>query len=267
MRHLRAIARAGALIVWTLAMYAALVLGLLLLIAVRAGADRWRGLVFHIWARVSAGILAVKVAVRGTPPEPPFLLVSNHLSYVDVVVYASLIKCVFVARADVASWPVIGLLCRGVKTIFIDRGNRKDAVRVNGLIDRAIEDGRGVVLFAEGTSTKGDRVLPFKSSLLEQAARASLAVSYASVTYRTMEGEPPAHLSVCWWGEMTFVKHVIGLLYLTDIHATLVFGLEPIRANNRKVLATRLWGAVSEQFVTVVGSDSEDAELLSASVA
>ncbi len=249
MRHLRAIVRAGALIVWTLLMYAALVLGLPFVFAFKNAVHRWRGLVFHKWAKLAAAILGVKVAVRGAPPAPPFLLVSNHLSYVDVLVFASRLKCVFVARGDAAGWPVIGSLCRGVNTIFIDRQNRKDVARVNGLIDQALDEGRGVVLFAEGTSSRGDTVLPFKSSLLEQAARASLGVSYAAISYRTLEGEPSAHLSVCWWGEMTFVKHVIGLLYLTEVEATVSFGAQPIQANNRKMLAEKLWSVVRGQFI------------------
>jgi 1-acyl-sn-glycerol-3-phosphate acyltransferase len=188
----------------------------------------------------------LEVTVRGAPPKPPFLLVSNHLSYVDVLVFASLLKCAFVARGDVANWPVIGSLCRGAATIFVDRDKRKDVARVNGLIGQAIGDGRGIVLFAEGTSTRGDAVLPFKSSLLEQAARADFAVSYAALGYRTREGEPPADLAVCWWGDMTFVKHVVSLLYLSEIKATVAFGAEPIRADDRKVLADRLWSAVRE---------------------
>jgi len=254
MRYLRAIVRAFALSVWTFVMYTALILGLLGAFPFKNASQRWRGLVFHKWARGIAAILGLKVAVRGTPPEQAFLLVSNHLSYVDVVVFASQLKCVFVARGDVAGWPVIGSLCRAVGTIFVDRGKRKDVARVNGLIDRALGDGRGVVLFAEGTSTRGDTVLPFKSSLLEQAARAGLAVSYAALGYRTREDERPAHLAVCWWGDMTFVKHVIGLLYLSEIRATLAFGAEPIQEDDRKVLAQRLWAAVMGEFVPLVAS-------------
>lgn len=249
MRHLRAIVRAGMLIVVTLLMYTALILGLTLIFTFKKASQRWRGFVFQTWAKTAASILGVKVAVRGARPSLPFLLVSNHLSYVDVLVFASQLRCVFVARGDVARWPVIGSLCRGVGTIFINRQNRSDVTRVNGLIDQAQRDGRGVVLFAEGTSTRGDGMLPFKSSLLEPAARANLPVAYAAISYRTLEGEKPAHLSVCWWGEMTFVKHVIGLMYLTEIHATVGFGAEPIQASNRKVLAEKLWTAVSKEFL------------------
>jgi 1-acyl-sn-glycerol-3-phosphate acyltransferase len=254
MRHLRAIVRAGMLMMVTLVMYAALILGLAFIFAFKSAAQRWRGFIFQTWAKTAASILGVKIAVRGNPPSLPFLLVSNHLSYIDVLVFASQLRCVFIARGDLASWPVIGSLCRGVGTIFIDRENRGDVARVNGVIDQAQRDGRGVVLFAEGTSTKGDGVLPFKSSLLEPAARASLPVAYAAISYRTLEGEKPAHLSVCWWGKMTFFKHVIGIMYLTEIQATVDFGAEPIQASNRKVLAEKLWTAVMKEFIPVVDS-------------
>lgn len=254
MRHLRAIVRAGVLMVLTLMMYVALMLGLAFIFAFKSVAPKWRGFCFHKWSEAAMAILGVKLAVRGKPPTSPFLLVSNHLSYVDVLVFGSLFDCVFVARGDLASWPVVGLICRAVNTIFIDRQNRTDVARVNELIDQAQNEGRSVVLFAEGTSTRGDAVLPFKSSLLEPAARASVPVAYVAISYRTLERETPAHLSVCWWGGMTFMKHLIGLLYLTEIRATVVFGPAPIQANNRKILAERLWTAVRKEFIPVVES-------------
>ena len=263
MRRTRAIVRASALVVCTLVMYAALILGLPFAFAI-TNPHRWRSLIFHGWAKATAAILGLKVAVQGTPPAPPFLLVSNHLSYVDVLVFASLVRCVFVARGDVARWPAIGSLCRATGTIFVDREKRKDVSRVNGLISQALGDGQGVVLFAEGTSTQGETILPFKSSLLDQAARASFAVSYAALSYRTSESEPPAHLSVCWWGEMTLVTHLIGLLSLSGIHATVVFGAEPIQATDRKVLAERLWSAVKDRFIPVVESSESNFQVADA---
>jgi 1-acyl-sn-glycerol-3-phosphate acyltransferase len=244
-------------------MYAALILGLPLAFAF-SNPHRWRSLIFHRWAKATAAILGLRVAVQGTPPAPPFLLVSNHLSYVDVLVFASLVRCVFVARGDVARWPAIGSLCRATGTIFVDREKRKDVSRVNGLISQALGDGQGVALFAEGTSTQGDNILPFKSSLLDQAARAGFAVSFAALSYRTGENEPPAHLSVCWWGDMTFVKHLIGLLSLSGIHATVSFGAKPIQATDRKVLAERLWSAVKDQFIPVVESPESNPQVAAA---
>jgi 1-acyl-sn-glycerol-3-phosphate acyltransferase len=205
----------------------------------------------HRWARIAAFILGLKIDASCNAPAVPFLLVSNHLSYVDVVVFASRLECFFVAKKDVESWPIIGSLCRNFGTIFIDRTNRRDLARANDQIAQALEDGRGVILFAEGTSSKGSTVLPFRSSLLEAAAKRMFRVSYAAVSYRVLAEDPPASLSVCWWGDMTFGSHFAALLRLRRIQSTVSFGSREIRADDRKVLAERLWFEVNRLFVPV----------------
>jgi 1-acyl-sn-glycerol-3-phosphate acyltransferase len=170
---------------------------------------------------------------------------------VDVVVFASQLDCLFVAKKDVESWPIIGSLCRSFGTIFIDRGNRRDLARVNREIAQALADGRGVILFAEGTSSNGSSVLTFRSSLLEAAAKRSFPVSYAAVSYRVLANDPPASRSVCWWGDMTFGAHFAELLRLRRIQAAVSFGSDGIRTDDRKVLAERLWLEVNRLFVPV----------------
>jgi 1-acyl-sn-glycerol-3-phosphate acyltransferase len=252
MRPHRVIIRTIELIAITASLYALLVVGLALLLPFSNARSRWRAKMFGNWAKAAAAILNIRIRAEGRAPSPPFLLVSNHLSYVDVLVFGSQVDCVFVARGDAARWPVIGFLCRSVGTIFVDRDKRSDVARVNRLIDRALKQGLGVVLFAEGTSTQGAAVNLFKSSLLEQAARAGLAVSFASLTYSTLEEASPANLSVCWWGDMTFWRHVAGLIQLSEIHATVRFGEGTIRNRDRKALAEQLWIAVMKQFTPVV---------------
>lgn len=219
-----------------------------------ARSRRWRQFIFRSWARAMVVLLAIKTDVRGRAPAVPFLLVSNHLGYVDVVVFAAHVDAVFVAKSEVARWPVLGVMCRGMGTIFVDRASRRDPARVNGLIEQAISEGQGVVVFPEGTSTAGDDVLPFKAGLLEAAARGGRPVSYASVSYCTSAAEAPARESVCWWGEMTFLPHLIGLFRLSGINATLVFGGEAIGGSDRKILAERLHAAVREIFIPVAGA-------------
>jgi 1-acyl-sn-glycerol-3-phosphate acyltransferase len=255
--HLRAASRLTALCVITFVAYILLVAGLVLTLAFRRARTRWRGFIFRKWAKAATALLKIRIATSGVPPQAPFFLVSNHLSYVDILVLASQLGCSFIAKKDVSRWPVIGLLCRAAGTIFIDRKNRRSIITVNAKIERAFADGSGIVLFAEGTSTSGAGVLPFKPSLLEPAARAGLAVSYAAVSYRTPGGETPTHLAVCWWGDMTFVKHLSGLFHLREIEATLAFGPETIRDADRKRLAGRLHDGVKRQFIPVVRSEEE----------
>jgi 1-acyl-sn-glycerol-3-phosphate acyltransferase len=226
-------------------------LGFLLAWPSRAARHGLRGTVFRTWARFTAQIIGMRLRVQGHPPTDPFLLVSNHLSYVDVVVFASQCNCIFVAKQEVSRWPGIGSLAKFVDTIFIDRADRNDVIRVSTLIESELSSGRSVVLFPEGTSSPGETVLPFNSSLLEAAAKTGRAVSYATLTYETPRRESPAHLAVCWWGDMTFMSHLFNLLKLSSFSATVVYGPEPVRLDNRKVLARTLWRKVLDQFIPV----------------
>lgn len=247
----RACARLAALCISTAALYAVWAAGAALLCGTKRGRARWRGFVFRLWGRASSAIIGMKLGTTGAAPRPPFLLVANHLSYVDIVALAASCECVFVAKKEVAAWPVVGGLCRAMETIFVDRRSRRDIPRALSLIEAALHEGAGVVIFAEGTSTRGAGVLPFKSPLLEAASRLGLPVHYASLSYRTPCGESPADVSVCWWGDMTFPAHFFELLKLRSFEAALDFGEEPIREDDRKALAARLRAAVSARFVPV----------------
>ena len=140
----------------------------------------------------------------------------------------------------------------GVDTLFIDREIKRDIPRAMRRIREVLDSGRGVVVFPEGSSTRGDSVLRFRPSLLEAAASADVPVSYAALSYRTPKGSAPAHLSVCWWGDMPFGSHLLELLGLPRIRARLSFGEEPIQERDRKDLARRLQYAVEERFQPVV---------------
>lgn len=205
-----------------------------------------------LWGRSLAAIVGMRIRVEGRPPRPPFFLVANHLSYVDIIVIVAHLECNFVAKNDIAGWPGMGWLASGVGTIFIDRKNFQDIPRVIRLINDSLDENLGVVLFPEGTSTMGDRIMPFSPALLEPAARAGYPVSYAAISYRTPPSEPPAHAAICWWGDMDFLPHFLKLLLVSKFEATIVFGEDAIQADDRKLLARSLWDAVNQQFTPVV---------------
>ena len=212
----------------------------------------WRSRVFLSWASAVGRVIGMRAEVVGEPPKGPFLLVSNHLGYVDIVLLGAQLRCVFVAKSEVRGWPVMGWLCAAVDTLFIDRRNKRDIPRVTRAFEGILDGGRGVVVFPEGTSSGGAEVLPFRPSLLEAAARARMPVYYASVAYSTAQGCEPASRSVCWWGEMEFVSHLVRLLKLPGFTARLVFGPTPIRADDRKQLAARLQREVARQHAAAV---------------
>ncbi len=226
---------------------------LTLLAAPSAGARRRvrRG-ALHTWGRLGSRILGIRLAVEGRAPGAPFFLVSNHLGYLDVLVFAAIAPVRFVAKREVRRWPVIGAAAAAMGTIFIDREVKRDARRTLGALAEAIAEGDSVLVFAEATSTAGHAVRPFRPALLDWAARTGHPVHYASIAYATPPGGPPAHLAVCWWGEMTFADHLAALARLPWVSARVRFGAAPIAEQDRKRLAGRLHAAVSAQFIPVV---------------
>ena len=242
--HLRAVSRVAALIAVSLLAGGACAMALAIeRVAPRAG-SRARLAAARGWALCVARILGMRVRIEGVAPAAPCLLVANHLSYVDVITLWCATSGSFIAKSEVASWPLVGALGRIAQTLFIDRGRKRDLLRVLGAMDATLARGESVILFGEGTSTAGDRVLPFKSSLFEAALRSGRPVACASVGYETDRDAPPAEHSVCWWGDMTFGDHAYALMKLRGFDATLRFAAAPVGAGDRKELARRAHAAV-----------------------
>jgi 1-acyl-sn-glycerol-3-phosphate acyltransferase len=172
----------------------------------------------------------------GQPPADGFL-VANHLSYLDIVVLAALCRCVFVAKQDVRGWPVFGWFAQMAGTIFVDRNRRFDTVRTANEMKSVEQSGRLVVLFPEGTSSGGEDVLPFKSSLLAPVADAGRAV-VAHVSYELRDGSVPGE--VAYWGDMTLLPHLLNLLTKKEITATVRFQIARVAGADRKTLARHL---------------------------
>lgn len=212
----------------------------------------WRQLAFTVWSRGFARIAAMKIETIGPVPRQPFFLVCNHLSYMDIPAIRAVVDGVFVAKADIREWFVAGKIISDMGMIFIDRENRRDIPRAGAKIISALSDGEGVIVFPEGTTTKGDDVLPFNSSFLQFAAETDLPVSYASISYRTADGEPPASEAVCWWDETPFLTHMLRMFSLPGFTAIVSFGEQPVLSTDRKQLAGELREKVRERFLPVL---------------
>jgi 1-acyl-sn-glycerol-3-phosphate acyltransferase len=239
----RGLLRFGLVPLWTAGCYLAwLVVGL------GPGGPARRRWIVGRWARGLARVLRIRIDARGPAPEPPFLLVANHLSYLDVIVLASLVDTVFVAKREVRRWPLFGPAARAIGCIFVDRVAPRDALRAGQAIRRAVRAGHGVVLFAEGTSSDGSAVLEFRPALLEWPASEHQPVHTVALSYHTSPADPPAAHALCWWGDMTFLPHLARVCRLGPSEARVVFGRATVSAPDRRSLARAARAALLEDF-------------------
>lgn len=187
------------------------------------------------WARSVGRCLRLRSTYSGAVVPRGTLLVSNHVSYLDILVIAAHQPVVFVSKAEVRHWPVLGWITARAGTLYLDR-QRKTATGGAALtMRRLLEQGLVVVVFPEGTSSDGRQVLPFRSSLFAAAVEAGASVTPAALSYSLSIRSGDAEAA--YWGDMTFGAHLWRLLGCDTIEATCRFG-EPIhRASDRKVLA------------------------------
>ncbi|MHB1328423.1 MAG: lysophospholipid acyltransferase family protein [Gemmatimonadales bacterium] len=251
---LRLVAAAG----WTILLFPVLVAGMALSSARAAWRRRARNGVVRLWARGLARIAGMRIQVRGTPPEPPFFLVANHVSYVDILLLLATTKTtVFVAKRELADWPFLGYLTRLVGTIYLNRASRRDARRAITAIEYCTAQGDGAIAFPEGTSSDGATVYPMKAALFEWAAEQERQVRTATLYYQTRPNAPPARTAVCWWGSATFLPHLIDLCRLQGFAGTVHFHPEPVVGGDRTELASRARARIAEHFVPHHDSQSQ----------
>ncbi len=212
----------------------------------------WRQIIFRTWARFFVWLASMKVEIIGEKPKPPFFLVSNHLSYTDIPLLRSVLEAVFVAKGEIEGWFLAGRIVGDMSNIFIDRNNKRDIPRAGADIARILGQGEGVIVFPEGTSTKGEEVLPFNSSFFKFAAEADLPIHYASVSYRVDEPGKNASEYICWWDDTTFPAHLFRLFQLKDCTAIITFGCETVVNKDRKAIAKELWKRVNKKFVPII---------------
>lgn len=247
------------------------ILSLLTVLAVAAGrltvglvsttqAVRWKNAVIGLWATLVAKLIGLKIIQKGTPPSPPFFLVSNHLSYIDVIPLWKYLNGTFVAKSEVQSWPFFGWATQILGVLFINRENMLDTYRMNQKIAQTITDAQGVILFPEGTSTKGEQVAPFNAPLLEYPASSQMPVHHATLSYRTLDSRWPTHLNICWWGDMPFFSHFWELLKMPGFEVEITFSTETTVESDRKKLAKSLHKRVANDFLPVVEKEQEPQE-------
>jgi 1-acyl-sn-glycerol-3-phosphate acyltransferase len=199
---------------------------------------RRRSLWLHLVCRIVLKSLHVAYRVTGDNLPRTGVVASNHLSYLDILVLAAATPQVFLSKAEVRNWPVMGWFARCAGTQFIDRNRRGDVARQNAEFEQIVQHDAVLTIFLEGTSTDGSLIRPFRSALLAPAVEQGWPVTPAAIHY-SCEGADAAH-DVCWWGDMGFFEHLFRLVRADSVTAYLCFG-EPMAATgDRKELAASL---------------------------
>ena len=245
MRHLRAVFRLLFLTLWTFLVVLCAQPFWVVLFFGEAAFMRTASRVSHIWSKGMLFFLGVKRSVDGTPPARGTFATSNHMSHLDIMAIGSLYPTNFIAKVEISGWPIIGFMARVGGTIWVNREQARDTVRLREKLGYLLRKGCTITMFAEGTSGRGDVVNPFKPPLFEAASQLGTPCVPVSVTYRTPgDGPGPAgpdggnpSQTVCWWGDMTFLPHYWRMLGLSRIEARVRFG-EPVTGiADRKELA------------------------------
>ncbi|WP_018407731.1 lysophospholipid acyltransferase family protein [Methylocystis rosea] len=201
------------------------------------------------FCRVVCAVIGIKVEARGALPlTAPRFVVANHVSWTDIIALASLYPFVFLAKSEVASWPVLGLLARLQGTIFVERGAKQDIARVNEALADVLRAGGDLVVFPEGTSSDGADVLAFRSAHfapLEAMTARGEAPTLAPVAISYSDGLE--RIDVGWYGDMTFLPHLWRLMKRGRTQCHIAFGEDVETAGkDRKTLAMETRASVRE---------------------
>lgn len=258
MTDLKAFIKISGTIFVTLSVYFVYAIGYLFLSLFKVNHIPWKNRCLSIWGRGVAKCLSIHIQIEGEKPEPPFFLVANHLSYVDIIILYASLKTTFVAKEEVKSWPVLGFIAQTIGVLFINRRVKRDVKRVNDHISKSIQMGHGVTIFPEGTTSPGAKVLPFRPSLLEIPASEGFLVSYCALNYNSPNSEKPAFKTVSWWGGRSLGGHMFELAKTHGIEATITFGSLKKKESDRKLLAKELHENVSNLFKPLCSIDETD---------
>lgn len=184
------------------------------------------------WALAFLGHAGIALEIRGKPPiTGPVLLVSNHLSWLDIPVMHAARHCRFVSKSDVQDWPIIGTLANAAGTLYIERGSRRDALRMVHLMHDALKADEVLAVFPEGTTGDGRLLLAFHGNLLQAAVSADAPAQPVGLRFVDKASGETSH-APSYIGDETLLGSIWRTLCAPPIIAVVNYG-EPERADGR----------------------------------
>ena len=240
----------------------------------------WAGVIPVIFHKLALNLLGVKIRMAGAElVEGPCLIAANHVSWLDILVLGSLNELSFVAKIEVATWPIFGLFARLQRCLFVDRDKRTATAEFKENMRKRLDAGDRLVLFPEGTSSDGNRVLPFRSALMSAAevpvsdflggSVRPIKVQPMTIAYTRIHGLPMGRQYrpyFAWYGDMEMTSHIWEVLKLgpcdVTIHVHDAVTMEQI--GDRKALARYCEAKVKRGMLAAIfGRPIEDITQLS----
>ena len=173
----------------------------------------WHG---HRWARRMVNLLGVELEVHGSPPTGPVLLLANHRSYVDIAALLAQRPCAFLAKAEIAEWPLFGAAARETHTVFVRREDKASRRAARAGAMALLRQGVAFAAFPEGTTSRGPGALPFFPGLFELAAEHGISVVPVAIEYASRDD--------AWVGDDGFIPHFLGCFRKRRVQVALAFG-------------------------------------------
>lgn len=205
------------------------------------GRSKARWLISQWWARQVLNALGVEMVVEGDQGDlkGPLVIISNHISWVDIPVILALFKVHFVSKSDIKSWPIIGFLAAKTGTIFLEKKNKRSLPNVVKTLGEALDENKKILLFPEGTTGRGDSVLPFRSPLLEVAVKSKTSVVPIAIRYFNHDSSP--NFSAAYVDDDTFMKTLVRIVSapVTRVKVNIAGMIYP-EHTDRKNLAMKL---------------------------
>lgn len=226
--------------------------------------------ILKIWHSMILQALGMRVHVKGAlARDRPLLVAANHISWTDIMVLGSFVDVKFIARADMEGWPLIGMLSKLQRTVFIERERKRTSGDQASEIAKRMAKGDAMVLFAEGSTGDGNLVLPFKSTLfgaasmaISEGAAEQVFIQPVAIAYTRLHGMPMGRRHrplTAWIGDQDLMPHLNGLLAEGAIDAEVHFG-QPVpfsKGSNRKETARLMEAKVREMMQAILADPAK----------
>lgn len=225
----------------------------------------------HRWSRRIVRVLGIACTIDGPTPIAAgcsLAVVSNHLSYLDILIYSAIRPFIMVAKSEVRSWPLIGWITAQAGTVYVERadvagGRTQTRDEVNAFMAKAFLSGLPVLFFPEGTTSNGKAVLPFRRGLFHSVIRARLLLQAAAIAYSLDRLDEQSSIGdhICYWGEMNFGPHLFRCLGLRGLQAHVQFGEEEWISGDRFALAREAHAQVAALYADLAATPRSEAAM------